>query len=101
MLTVEDFIAVRITKFAHDRVLLPNLVAFSCQIHDFAVAILGYGRSVQIASYKIGIRHELFADEARTSQVDGRRRLYALERKTDCGRVGPGRRTQGSVVVHR
>src|SRR5271163_1953579 len=91
MLTGKDFIAVRITKFANDRVLLPYLIAFSRQVDHFAVAVLGDRRSVQIASHEIGIGHELFADEAGASQVDrGRRCMRSKGKLTVVGSVPAG-----------
>src|SRR5580692_10650538 len=101
MLTRKDFVTVRITEFADDRVLLAHLIAFSCQIYHFAVAVLGYAWSVQIASHEIGIGHELSTDEAGAGQVNGCWGLDPLKRKADCGWVGPGGRTECRMGVCR
>src|SRR5207247_9900857 len=93
-------VTVRVAKLTNNRVLLAGLIAVSCQINQIVVDEFSSIWAFETAEHEIGVRKNLFVDEAGAVQVGTGGSLHALNCKANRSRYRSlARRLIGPVLV--
>ena len=93
-------VTVRVSKLTNNRVLLAGLIAVSCQINQIVVDEFSSIWAFETAENEIGVRKNLFVDEAGAVQVGTGGSLHPLNWKANRSRYRSlGRRLIGRVGV--